>query len=285
MIHRFWAKPDNDSSAVPRLQRVEETFVTRAAIVELVAGARTIRTTAEHPFWNVGRGWTKAGELKQGNALLSYDGRAVPLLEVRHTGETEAVYNFRVTEGHTYFVGCAEWGFGVWAHNSYTALRNEGLTKNQSKRANMLYSTRDAAAAEAYLLRQGFTGSRLVSLMDAAATSRSGAQRGPNGTSGHDEMIRQIAREVTENGDSVLNGGKSFDGIYRHEAVFDTNGGFLSSRRPDILVRRPDGSIYWINVGQTGAAGLPVPRERMAIQDLNEQRGLEMRFVSYGRRQ
>jgi hypothetical protein len=28
------------------------------------------------------------------------------------------VYNMRVAEYHTYFVGCEAWGFSVWAHNS-----------------------------------------------------------------------------------------------------------------------------------------------------------------------
>jgi hypothetical protein len=29
------------------------------------------------------------------------------------------VYNVRVAECHTYFVGCPEWGFSAWAHNAY----------------------------------------------------------------------------------------------------------------------------------------------------------------------
>ena len=28
------------------------------------------------------------------------------------------VYNLRIEEYHTYFVGSAEWGFSVWAHNA-----------------------------------------------------------------------------------------------------------------------------------------------------------------------
>jgi hypothetical protein len=28
------------------------------------------------------------------------------------------VYNLRVADWHTYFVGCDEWGFSVWAHNA-----------------------------------------------------------------------------------------------------------------------------------------------------------------------
>jgi hypothetical protein len=38
---------------------------------------------------------------------------------VRDTGREEAVYNCRVAEYHTYFVGDDEWGFSLWAHNSY----------------------------------------------------------------------------------------------------------------------------------------------------------------------
>jgi len=38
---------------------------------------------------------------------------------VRNTGREEVVYNGRVAEYHTYFVGDDEWGFSLWAHNSY----------------------------------------------------------------------------------------------------------------------------------------------------------------------
>src|SRR5262249_250780 len=33
-------------------------------------------------------------------------------------GEVATVYNLEVDEYHTYFVGCDEWGFAVWAHNA-----------------------------------------------------------------------------------------------------------------------------------------------------------------------
>src|SRR5581483_3096131 len=32
----------------------------------------------------------------------------------------ETVYNLRVADYHTYFVGAPEWGFAVWAHNEYS---------------------------------------------------------------------------------------------------------------------------------------------------------------------
>jgi hypothetical protein len=39
------------------------------------------------------------------------------------TSREEAVYNCRVAEYHTYFVGDASWGFSLWAHNSYASAR------------------------------------------------------------------------------------------------------------------------------------------------------------------
>ena len=38
---------------------------------------------------------------------------------MRDTGREEAVYNLRVAEWATYFVGDPGWGADVWAHNTY----------------------------------------------------------------------------------------------------------------------------------------------------------------------
>ncbi len=64
------------------------------------------------------------------------------------------------------------------------------------------------------------------------------------------------------------------------ERVIQTYGGILNSRRPDILVKKPDGSLYGINVGKTTAKGAPIKREVQAIYDL-EDAGLPMHFVPY----
>jgi len=37
---------------------------------------------------------------------------------VFETGDTETVYNFRVADWHTYFVGDKDWDFEVWVHNA-----------------------------------------------------------------------------------------------------------------------------------------------------------------------
>src|SRR5207302_1082184 len=38
--------------------------------------------------------------------------------------EIARVYNLRISDYHTYFVGCEEWGFSVWAHNACNVTQN-----------------------------------------------------------------------------------------------------------------------------------------------------------------
>jgi hypothetical protein len=87
-------------------------------VVRVRARGRDIFTTAEHPFFVVGQGWRPAKELRPGDLLSSHDGREIAVEEVGETGEEVPVYNVRVADYHTYFVGCDEWGFSVWAHNA-----------------------------------------------------------------------------------------------------------------------------------------------------------------------
>lgn len=106
-----------DPDAPIHPQVVEEVFLRLGKILALRMGRQTIRTTSEHPFWVVGKGWLPAREVMTGDRFLSHDGMEVVVSEVVQTDEWEAVYNLRVAEDHTYFVGCGEWGFSVWAHN------------------------------------------------------------------------------------------------------------------------------------------------------------------------
>ena len=46
----------------------------------------------------------------------------VILERARDTGEYQCVYNLRVADYNTYFVGSGAWNFSVWAHNSYNEL-------------------------------------------------------------------------------------------------------------------------------------------------------------------
>lgn len=100
-------------------KRVEETFVRFARIMNLHVRGQVIRTTAEHPFYVYEKGWVDAGELQIGDLLSSHDGKWVFVEDLCDTDVYETVYNMRVAECHTYFVGCEKWEFTVWAHNSY----------------------------------------------------------------------------------------------------------------------------------------------------------------------
>jgi Pretoxin HINT domain/Putative Ig domain len=99
-------------------KRVEEVFVRTAAVLELRVGGRSIRTTAEHPFYVAGRGWIPAGMLAVGDPLTQHEGLPIPVEAVSELREIATVYNLRVADYHTYFVGCQAWGFSVWAHNA-----------------------------------------------------------------------------------------------------------------------------------------------------------------------
>ena len=56
--------------------------------------------------------------MKAGDQLLAADKSKLPVENVSKTGDTETVYNFRVADWHTYFVGKEDWDFEVWVHNA-----------------------------------------------------------------------------------------------------------------------------------------------------------------------
>ncbi|MEZ6136192.1 MAG: polymorphic toxin-type HINT domain-containing protein [Pirellulaceae bacterium] len=60
-----------------------------------------------------------AGDLKTGDNLVSYVARRIAIASVCSTEAVSAVYNLRVADHHTYFVGGSVWGWDVWGHNTY----------------------------------------------------------------------------------------------------------------------------------------------------------------------
>jgi hypothetical protein len=96
---------------------VEEVFVRTLPLITVDVDGKVIRTTARHPFFAVGKGWTQAAALRPGDRLLSHNGATPVVRAVAESGDVETVYNMRVAEYHTYFVSGDAWGFSVWAHN------------------------------------------------------------------------------------------------------------------------------------------------------------------------
>jgi hypothetical protein len=87
-----------------------------------------IRTSAEHPLYVQGKGWTAAAMLAPGDLFRSHDGCWNPVESISLTGEMATVYNMRIAEYHTCFVGSAEWGFSVWGHNACNSAKPEWST-------------------------------------------------------------------------------------------------------------------------------------------------------------
>jgi hypothetical protein len=71
-------------------------------MLKIVFGDRALQCDDGHPFWVPGRGWVKAGDLKEGMPLHGVDGTS-QVRSVHPTG-TEALLNLVVADFHTYFV-------------------------------------------------------------------------------------------------------------------------------------------------------------------------------------
>ena len=112
------SRDENDPLGLVVAKLVEKVFVRHSLIWHLHVGGQVIRTTGEHPFYAEGKEWTRVDKLGVGDRLLCEDGTWVQVEDMLDTGEWETVYNLRIADYHTYFVGADEWGFAVWAHNA-----------------------------------------------------------------------------------------------------------------------------------------------------------------------
>lgn len=116
----------NERSGKTTIRRVLKTYVRHTDLVLTVslADAKThkvvqkLMATREHPFYVRGKGFTPAGGLAVGNAIVTRAGPALMVQSVswhrRATGYT--VYNLKVEDDHSYFAGTA--GGGTWVHNA-----------------------------------------------------------------------------------------------------------------------------------------------------------------------
>jgi len=98
----------------------------------------------------------------------------------------------------------------------------------------------------------------------------------PAGTGAHNQKIAEVASQVK---DGTIIAGVGIE----PEQLTRIKNGYKSGRRADNLVKRPDGTIYGINVGITTATGVPIRREVEAIYDLKSE-DIDMYFVPYTKR-
>ena len=72
-----------------------------------------IRTTLEHPFYVIGKGWTRTADLRVGDLFLKRNQREAELKQVARVRKGTAVYNLSVDGHMNYFVGNGE----ILTHN------------------------------------------------------------------------------------------------------------------------------------------------------------------------
>jgi hypothetical protein len=192
------SRPEGDPGADLEGQEVEAVFVSTGRILHLHVGGQVIRTTGEHPFWVKGFGWVPACQLEEGDLLSSHDGQWVAVEEQFETGEYETVYNLRVAECHTYFVGSRQWGFSVWAHNTYQEFREtvttgqNRLTDEQARYAYYEVSRRGVGALEGYLRENGLNTNKVNRALRIAISD----ERIPGVTQASERLWRETWREA-----------------------------------------------------------------------------------------
>ena len=143
------ARSEFDPDGPLELKRVEEKFVRTSVVMELVVHGQSIKTTAEHPFYVPAQGkFVAAGELQVGVQLVGHDGKLVEIESIGSTGEVTKVYNLRVADFHTYFVGGGLWGFDVWVHNASYKQRIDQTPTNGTWSGRRGESTFTSASTE-----------------------------------------------------------------------------------------------------------------------------------------
>lgn len=94
-------------------KQVEDVFVKESnKLIDIEVNGETIKTTPDHPFYIPQKGFTRAIELRAGDELYTVNGEYVVIEKIQHEilEFPVKVYNFRVAELHTYFVGNSKIG-------------------------------------------------------------------------------------------------------------------------------------------------------------------------------
>jgi hypothetical protein len=135
---------------------------------------------------------------------------------VTDAGEITTVYNVRVEEYHTYFVGGEDWSFSVWSHNASCDSRLLGRALTADDQPNL---TIDGQAAHVvptgtFSNRPALVQTALNDARAALASDGIGINSAPNGfwaTAGHNgthtnEFFLQLGARMNQ---AVVNGNVS----------------------------------------------------------------------------
>ena len=112
------SRHENNIEGGIKPKQIEEVFHGHSELLQLEVGAQRLRVTRPHRFFAGGKGWVAAEDLAIGDMVATDSGFEM-VTGVSETEVAERVYNFRVADFHTYFVGNQSAGFVVWTHNDY----------------------------------------------------------------------------------------------------------------------------------------------------------------------
>lgn len=96
-------------------------------IIELYTEEEIIETTVEHPFLTED-GWKDAADLQTGDKIKSKNKEDIEIKDIKFSYKPKKVYDFEVSNWHTYFVGTLTW----LVHNAKKCL--SGIVKKVSNR-------------------------------------------------------------------------------------------------------------------------------------------------------
>ena len=111
---KVWAY--NVETGETELKAVTKVYIHSVdEILHLYTDEGNIDTTANHPFYVIGKGWVAAGDLAVGDVVYNLDGTTSVILasKTEKLDEPVLVYNLEVEDFHSYFVGCVP----VLVHN------------------------------------------------------------------------------------------------------------------------------------------------------------------------
>lgn len=114
----------NELTGETGLQEIVRTMVREIDhTIELYTEEEIIETTAEHPFLT-DNGWKDAADLQTGDKIRSRNEEDIEIKDVKFSYRPRKVYNFEVSNWHTYFVGALQW----LVHNAcLTELARKGI--------------------------------------------------------------------------------------------------------------------------------------------------------------
>jgi hypothetical protein len=194
------SRDEFDPNGPVEAKPVEEVFEFQSLVWELTLGSRTLRTTAEHPFYRVKDGtgeWVNANLLQVGDRLLSETGRLVTVEGIRDVGDRVPVYNFRIADHHTYFVGREEWGWAVWAHNACSRTSGNNAASAIGRFAHAVFAAKLRAAGHQAEVTLG-NGKRVDGLVRNRGGGGTVIELKPNNPKAINRGIKQLQGYISQ---------------------------------------------------------------------------------------